>query len=135
MSISINNTTMTFNDGSTQTTKDNITYGSGSAGYYPARAFVAFNAGSGTPSITNNYNVSSIGDNGVGLFTINFSTAMPAANFAWMGQGQANNNRCLSVAGRTGVTSQTTSTLLISTQNTVTNAGGDFDYCSVAIYR
>lgn len=54
---------------------------SGSAPSYSARAWVSFN-GSGTPSIRASGNVSSITDNGVGDFTINFTTAMSDANYA-----------------------------------------------------
>ena len=48
---------------------------------YGCRAWVNFN-GTGTPSITGSANVSSITDNGTGDFTINFTTAMPDANYA-----------------------------------------------------
>lgn len=41
------------------------------------RAWVNFTATSGTPVIRSSFNVSSITDNGVGDFTINFTTAMP----------------------------------------------------------
>ena len=48
---------------------------------YGCRAWVNFN-GTGTPSITGSANVSSITDNGTGDFTVNFTTAMPDANYA-----------------------------------------------------
>lgn len=54
---------------------------SGSAPSYSARAWVNFN-GTGTVAIRASGNVSSITDNGVGLYTVNFTTAMPDANYA-----------------------------------------------------
>jgi hypothetical protein len=49
---------------------------SGTAPLYAARAWVNFN-GTGTVAIRGSGNVSSITDTGVGLYTINLTTAMP----------------------------------------------------------
>lgn len=57
-----------------------LTNDSGSAPSYACRAWVNFN-GAGTVAIRASGNVSSITDNGVGDFTINFATAMPDANY------------------------------------------------------
>lgn len=46
-----------------------------------ARAWVNFN-GTGAVAIRGSSNVSSITDNGVGDYTVNFTTAMPDANYA-----------------------------------------------------
>jgi hypothetical protein len=54
---------------------------SGSAPIYGARAWVNFN-GTGTVAIRASGNVSSITDNGTGDYTVNFTTAMPDANYA-----------------------------------------------------
>jgi len=54
---------------------------SGSAPSYSARAWVLFN-GTGTVAITESGNVSSITDQGAGLYDVNFTTAMSDANFA-----------------------------------------------------
>jgi hypothetical protein len=54
---------------------------SGSAGIYACRAWVNFN-GSGTVAIRDSGNVSSITDNGTGLYTINFTTAMPDTDYS-----------------------------------------------------
>jgi hypothetical protein len=54
---------------------------SGTAPIYPCRAWVNFN-GTGTVAIRASGNVSSLTDNGVGNYTINFTTAMPDANYA-----------------------------------------------------
>jgi len=53
---------------------------SGSAPIYAARAWVNFN-GTGTVAIRASGNVSSITDNGVGDYTVNFTTAMADANY------------------------------------------------------
>jgi hypothetical protein len=57
----------------------------GSPLYYGARAWVKFN-GTGTVAINGSVNVSSITDNGVGAYTVNFSTAMPDDTYALSGQ-------------------------------------------------
>jgi hypothetical protein len=54
---------------------------SGGAPIYACRAWVNFN-GTGTVSIRASGNVSSITDNGTGDYTVNFTTAMPDANYA-----------------------------------------------------
>jgi hypothetical protein len=53
----------------------------GSAPSYTCRAWVNFN-GAGTVAIRASGNVSSITDGGAGTYTINFTTAMPDANYA-----------------------------------------------------
>jgi hypothetical protein len=52
-----------------------------------AKAWVNFN-GTGTVAIRDSFNVSSITDNGTGDYTINFTTAMPNANYAVVGSCQ-----------------------------------------------
>lgn len=59
----------------------------GSAPSYTARAWVNFN-GTGTVAIRNSGNVSSITDNGVGDYTVNFTTSLPDANYAMSGSGR-----------------------------------------------
>ena len=48
---------------------------------YTCKAWVNFN-GTGTVAIRASGNVSSITDNGTGNYTVNFTTAMPDANYA-----------------------------------------------------
>ena len=57
---------------------------SGSAPIFGARAWVNFN-GTGTVAIRASGNVSSITDNGTGDYTVNFTTALPDANYAIAG--------------------------------------------------
>jgi hypothetical protein len=66
----------------------NVTLGSsvlatptGSAPSYTCRAWVNFN-GTGTVAIRASGNVSSITDGGTGRYTVNFTTALPDANYA-----------------------------------------------------
>lgn len=54
----------------------------GSAPAYLCRAWVNFN-GTGTVAIRGSGNVSSITDNSTGNYTVNFTTAMPDANYSW----------------------------------------------------
>lgn len=56
----------------------------GTAPIYACRAWVNFN-GTGTVAIRASGNVTSITDNGVGDYTINFTTAMPDADYAMVG--------------------------------------------------
>jgi len=57
---------------------------SGSAPIYACRAWVNFN-GTGTVAIRASGNVSSITDNGVGDYTVNFATGMQDANYNAVG--------------------------------------------------
>ena len=58
-----------------------------SAGQASVRAWVNFN-GTGTVAIRASYNVTSITDNGTGVYTVNFTTAMSDANYAVAGVAQ-----------------------------------------------
>lgn len=72
-------TTPTFNSAQFATV-------SGTAPIYGCRAWVNFN-GTGTVAIRASGNVSSITDNGTGDYTVNFTTAMPDANYSVAGMG------------------------------------------------
>jgi len=66
---------------------DNLQFDSGygsTATAYGCRAWVNFN-GTGTVAIRESANVSSITDHATGDYTINFSTAMPDANYVTVG--------------------------------------------------
>jgi len=54
----------------------------GSAPIYACRAWVNLNGNAATPVARASGNVSSITDNGTGDYTVNFTTAMPDANYA-----------------------------------------------------
>lgn len=81
------NTNRTFNlpdsSGTIATTESTLSQfnASGSAPVYACRAWVNFN-GKGTIAIRSSGNVSSLTDNAVGSYTVNFTNAMPDANYA-----------------------------------------------------
>lgn len=66
--------TPSISDGTTTSSASDVVNGS-------ARAWVNFN-GTGTVAIRASYNVSSITDNGVGDYTVNFTTAMSDVNYS-----------------------------------------------------
>ena len=107
---------------------------SGSAPIFACRAWVNFN-GSGTVAIRASGNVSSVSDNGIGTYTINFTTAMQDANYGYaisgsLDNGADNNNRsCFFVISRTS-----SSIKIQSVSNTTCNAL-DFLEISVLIFR
>jgi hypothetical protein len=68
----------------------NSGYGSAAVAY-GCRAWVNFN-GTGTVAIRASGNVTSITDNGTGDYTVNFTTAMPDANYGLTGTCLLNNN-------------------------------------------
>jgi hypothetical protein len=84
----------------------------GSAPIYACRAWVNFN-GTGTVAIRASGNVSSITDNGTGDYTVNFTTAMPDANYSVCGLAQLDalvNNCDGAVNIKRGVASPLTTT-------------------------
>lgn len=54
----------------------------GSEDYFLARAWVSFNHATGG-TVAADGNVSSITDGGTGIFTVNFSSSLSDANYAW----------------------------------------------------
>ncbi len=103
---------------------------------YKCRAWVNFN-GTGTVAIRAAGNVSSITDNGVGDYTVNFTTAMPDANFSacgiysWAnGVSSAGGLTIRAEAGRTPTT--TTCRIDCTGQN---GTSYDRDYVFVSIFR
>lgn len=102
---------------------------------YGCRAWVNFN-GTGTVAIRASGNVSSITDNNVGDYTVNFTNAMPDANYSAVvsggmsGAGAAYGSASSSVGG--SIT--TTSSVRINTRNTAGTLT-DADTVMVAIIR
>lgn len=133
MASSLNGTGVTFSDGSTQSTgtsgdfKFNSGYGSVVTAY-GCRAWVNFN-GTGTVAIRASGNVSSITDNGTGDYTVNFTTAMPDANYAYAGSGGTNDNTSLLT-----VSSGSTQTTTAARLHTVySNSNGNYDPVNVYV--
>ena len=101
----------------------------GSAPSYSARAWVNFN-GSGTVAIRESGNVSSITDLGTGYYTINFTTAMPDANYSIVGNTNGYDFLTFAVGGP----SATTSAFNLFTVDTGTN-GVDNAYVFLCVFR
>lgn len=103
----------------------------GSAPVYACRAWVNFN-GTGTVAIRASGNVSSITDNGVGNYTVNFTVAMPDANYAANVTGATGDTNSVAIGGR--YTTSTASACQIS--NAQTAVGGvDVAVVSASFFR
>ena len=105
----------------------------GSAPVYACRAWVNFD-GTGTVSIRESGNVSSITDNGVGDFTVNFSTAMPDANYAVAGMTAADSGGQNRAIG-TSRTANSANSVRIFTYQTITQSNVDDETVCVSIIR
>jgi hypothetical protein len=117
----------------------NVLNATGSAPIYAARAWVNFN-GTSTVAIRASGNVSSITDNGMGDYTVNFATAMPDANYSFVsGQTIALDGTKGAVALSGGynspATAKTTTSLRIRTKGESGLNFSDFEEVNVAIFR
>lgn len=99
---------------------------------YGCRAWVNFN-GTGTVAIRASGNVTSITDNGTGDYTVNFTTAMPDANYAVAGSGVD------SAGGAVSLETYSTGTILVGSVRVLIRNSGvgvqDNALVSVAIFR
>jgi hypothetical protein len=109
-----------------------MTTPSGTAPGYLARAWVNFN-GTGTVAIRASGNVTSITDNGTGDYTVNFTTAMPDANYSAVTNTGGTAGVASSVAGD-NLTARTTTVFRFFSLTTL-GAGVDAANLSVAIFR
>lgn len=133
--------TIAFSEGGTEVMRldssANLQFNSGYgsvAAAYGCRAWVNFN-GTGTVAIRASGNVTSITDNGTGNYTVNFTNAMPDANYATVGitEGTTGTNTTnLSVF--TDVTSQTTASVRVTSINN-SNTAVDRSCISVSVFR
>ncbi len=99
------------------------------------RAWVNFN-GTGTVAIRASYNVSSITDNGVGDYTVNFTTAMPDANYAAISESDVDGVANSSYQSILCFNSQTASSVRFSSKGDYPFSGvNDKATVSVAIFR
>jgi len=105
---------------------------SGSAPSYSARAWVNF-TGTGTVAINASGNVSSITDNGVGDYTMNFTTAMSDTNYAVAGAVFiTSGSQARSLGGAANYTFATGS---LRFQTMSTSALTDYTVVTAAIFR
>jgi hypothetical protein len=105
---------------------------SGAAPVFACRAWVNFD-GTGTVAIRASGNVSSITDNGTGDYTVNFTTAMPDANYSVVGTCRGQNDVDAN-STITGSGTLATTTARISTKNGA-NAAVDSSAVNVAVFR
>lgn len=137
-SDTLTNKTLTSASLTSPTISNNFTFGtalaetpSGSAPLAFCRAWVNFN-GQGTVAIRGSYNVTSITDDGTGVYTVNFTTAMPDINYAVVG-GSGNNLSFSFITPNAG-TKNTTSTKIFTTASSTIALGDPLEVC-VAIFR
>ena len=103
------------------------------------RAWVNFN-GTSTVSIRASFNVSSITDNGVGDYTVNFTTAMPDTNYSFSFGGGSGNGRVLVLYNGTFNTTDSSSgkavgSIRVFYNDLTSGIGIDNTHLSVAIFR
>lgn len=97
-----------------------------------AKAWVNFN-GQGTVAILSGHNVSSITDNGVGTYTVNYTTAMTDANYCH--QIGAGTFGVGNVTNMFYATSKTASGLQVYCSYGTSATAGDYTSVNVAIFR
>jgi hypothetical protein len=103
---------------------------------YSCRAWVNFN-GTGTVAINASGNVTSITDNGVGDYTVNFTTAMTDANYAVSGMAKSSDTAGVRMAAMqliANATATATSFVRVTVQYTNTDTR-DANPVSVAVFR
>lgn len=105
----------------------------GTAPIYPCRAWVNFN-GTGTVAIRASGNVTSITDNGTGDYTLNFTTALPDANYSPVCMLSSDATRELTI--RSNASDSAAPDLMTTTQLRVAiyaNSGGNADVATVCL--
>lgn len=108
----------------------------GSAPIYGSRAWVNFN-GTGTVAIRASGNVSSITDNGTGNYTVNFTTAMPDANYSVSGMAQratSDDDVNVAINGPNAASTLAAGSVTVKTLNIGSNFV-DVTVCCITIFR
>lgn len=100
---------------------------------YGCRAWVNFN-GTGTVAIRASGNVTSITDNGTGDYTVNFTTAMPDANYSVVST-TSSDAAAITIAYVSGTSSVITTSSVRLVMATTGGAAADRTYVGVAIFR
>lgn len=105
----------------------------GSAPVYACRAWVNFN-GTGTVAIRASGNVSSITDNGIGDYTVNFTTAMPDTDYT-IGGIVGNSGETSAAAARSVLpnTYSATSARIVAASGT--GSAQDWTYVNLTFFR
>lgn len=116
----------TLSDGTNSTSATNCVQGS-------AKAWVKFNGTTSPGTINGSYNVSSVTKGGTGNYTLNFTSSLSDANYAFVGNCADNGvNNNMSVSAQSGYT-YTASALQIETNKN--SAALDPTWVNIAIFR
>jgi hypothetical protein len=102
---------------------------------YGCRAWVIFAGASGT--VSGSGNVTSVSRSAVGTYTINFTSAMPNANYCITGvsSGSTSGSTSISGAGASGDFSRSTGSVTVYSVDASGNANVDAVTVCVAIFR
>ena len=108
---------------------------SGSTPVYACRAWVNFN-GAGTVAISASGNVSSITDVATGKFIVNFTNAMPDANYSFISGGGSTSSgqTAVQIGNSTYLPSLTTTSCTVMTSN-FASAFSDREIACVSFFR
>jgi len=101
---------------------------------YGCRAWVNFN-GTGTVAIRASGNVTSITDNGTGNYAVNFTNAMPDANYTWVMNGRANAATGFYTFSNGDLASVSASSFPFYTLAVANGGTADQPFITVAIFR
>jgi hypothetical protein len=118
----------TISNGTVSTSSANVIQGS-------ARAWVNYNQLTGT--IRDSYNVSSVTSLATGRFQINFTNALPNANYTWAGSagyGQAGQTNWLSIPAVAVSTAITTTALQVQQNYANNTANINAEYNGVIVF-
>ena len=127
MSITVSGTTITMNSGAV------IQAPSGTASLYMCRAWANFDQT--TSGIRGSGNVSSVGDLGVGVSSINFSTAMPDANYAVGASGEGYTAGINGALQGPSTYSLAAGSFNVACASNTNSRGGDWPTVSVIVNR
>lgn len=103
------------------------------------RAWANFNGTTASPStIRADFNVSSITKNTTGDYTVNFTTAMPDANYsvvACAGDTSGNTSPMVMLGNNTSIPAFNTSSIKVFSRASTTNTMQDQSIINIAIFR
>ena len=89
-----------------------------------AKAWATVNASSGTPTLLDNHNVTSISDEGQGVYDVNFTNSFINTSYATTcAAGQGGNKNAI-------YDNTATSSIEIQTEQATTGANNDYDHSS-----
>jgi hypothetical protein len=134
--IGVGNSGATTADVASISSGGNFSFNSGYgsvATAYACRAWVNFN-GTGTVAIRGSGNVTSITDNGTGAYTVNFSNAMPDANYCTNATGTHDGGAYVAWGTVANDTPPTTSAVRVDFLN-ASSTTADVSFAQVSIIR